>query len=239
MKKLLLLLPFLFNLCFADTLTVYPDAGTEGDTGDASIGRFIIAGESWSSIRDGAGTNVSDTGSRIASIRSDSGGDWDFIYRGAFTFDTSSLSDSASITSATAFFYGAGKQDGVSITPTVNIYGFTGSAVNFQTSDYSNFGTTEFSSDISYASFSTSGYNEFSLNSSGIANISKTGISKFGTRESTYDAPNSEPTATNDNQESGFTVSFADTAGTTSDPKLVVEYSLPSAGNALFFGSGF
>ena len=48
-----------------------------------------------------------------------------------------------------------------------------------------NWGSVRFATDILLTTFSaTSAYHDFALNSSGIANISKTGISKFGIRAS-------------------------------------------------------
>ena len=81
-------------------------------------------------------------------------------------------------------------------------------------------------------------YNDFVLDSNGIANISKTGVSKFGTRTG-LDTGNTAPaSAGNTNQVAHY---YADQAGTTSDPKLTGTSAAATAkatGAALLLGVG-
>src|SRR3989344_4566684 len=92
--------------------------------------------------------------------------------------------------------------------------------------DYTTLGTTALATAISYTNWSISDYNDFTLNSSGLAQISKTGISKFGMREASYDVANTQPTW-GSGQEFSVSGRFADKAGTSEDPKLVVTHSAP------------
>ena len=82
---------------------------------------------------------------------------------------------------------------------------------------------------VSQASWSTTNYNDFPLIAAGLANISKTGISKFGT-VSNYDLDNTAPTCIA-NQNDTLDYKTADTALTTSDPKLTVTFSVGTAAN--------
>jgi hypothetical protein len=81
---------------------------------------------------------------------------------------------------------------------------------------------------ITYTGWGEAGYNDFALNSNGIASISKTGITKFGIRNANYDVTGTAPTW-------GSAVQcyligyFADQTGTDNDPKLVVTYHIPGS----------
>ena len=85
--------------------------------------------------------------------------------------------------------------------------------------DYGGFGSTEFATAIAISTITT-GFENFTLNASGIANINKSGISKFGAR-SLDDVDGVAPTGLN---YSDFF--FADQSGVDSDPKLVAEHDV-------------
>lgn len=191
----------------------------------------------WDTIHDAAsGTSalVSDASNACGFVQAN-GTNWINLIRSMFLFDTSSIDDGATIDDAILSLFGeATTADGLSISPTMNIFTATPAANNNLVSgDYDQFGTTDLSSDITIGSWSTVAYNDFSLNSTGLANIDVTGISKFGGRESTYDAPDVEPTI--GNGFSGFFCFFADETGTTKDPKLAGNFSLAAAGNPVAF----
>ena len=101
--------------------------------------------------------------------------------------------------------------------------------------DYDSLGTTVFAT-ISYASYSTTAYNDFSLDANGIANIDIVNVNstEFGTRL-TWDTTGTFGGVWSSGLNSNFSSSFADAAGTTQDPKLVVIFSLP--GSYSFFMS--
>ena len=83
-----------------------------------------------------------------------------------------------------------------------------------------NWGSTRFTaSDYDLGTFIASvGYKNFTLNSAGVLNILKTGVSQFGIRAAN-DIDNNTPTA----RSYGFGY-YADETGTAKDPKLVVEH---------------
>jgi hypothetical protein len=98
---------------------------------------------------------------------------------------------------------------------------------SFVASDYGNFGTTKFASDTVVSGWTTAAYNDFTLNASGIANVSKTGNSKFGWRF-TEDIDNSSPTWVSGAQTLTLARDAA-TAGTTEDPLLTVTHAPAAA----------
>ena len=231
------------NLGF-DTLTAYPNAGTGATTVDGYASRQV-ASESWGTLRSGAGTGSDATGTDmfIGWFTAGSGDAFKDIYRTIFTFDTSSLTSSASISAAILSLYGAGKANDTALdAPTTGIYTSTPASNNaIVNADYSQLGSVLQSGTITWDNFSITGYNDYSFNSTGISNISKTGISKFGGR-STQDANNSVPLYININSGTNVRPYTADQAGTANDPKLVVTYSLPSTAvsrsNLLLLGVG-
>ena len=76
--------------------------------------------------------------------------------------------------------------------------------------------------------WSTSAYNDFTLNATGISNVSKTGVSKFGLRNPEYDVANSAPANPGGAVQNTLVCHYdADRTGTTNDPKLTVVHSEP------------
>lgn len=213
------------------TLTVYPDAGNPGTTTvDADVQHNIGTGDSWANVRNGAGNTLDNSAEKeICALQSHTNANnWIGFWRSIFHFDTSSIGASMTISSATLSFWGTAKADNYSQSIHI-VQGLVTSNTTIAASDYAlaKFGSTSFAS-MTIASFNAGGaYNDFSLNSNGLSNINKTGISKFAGMAS-GDLNNVEPTwasATN-----GFAVIyFADQTGTSNDPKLVVEYSEAAA----------
>ena len=91
--------------------------------------------------------------------------------------------------------------------------------------DYGELGSTSYSS-IAYASLNNALYNDFTLDSNGRDNISKTSISKFGS-VSTWDLNSSFGGTWVSEAVSLFYSKSADNTGRTDDPKLVVTYWIP------------
>jgi hypothetical protein len=154
---------------------------------------------------------------------------WDDLRRIITLFNTSSLGAGATIDSATLSLYGQSKVDPLLITHDLNIYSSApASNTALVSADYSTFGSTAFSTAITYAGWSTTAYNVFSLNASGITNINKTGVSKFGARNANYDVAAIAPTWASG--QINVTICYsADETGTSNDPKLVVTYTAPSS----------
>jgi hypothetical protein len=97
-----------------------------------------------------------------------------------------------------------------------------------------NWGTTEYATRIAGTSWASAAYNDFALDAGGMAFISKTGVTKFGLRFS-GDLDNSAPTYPGGSGEKDFYAGgfTADTALTTTDPKLVVVHASASVANRL------
>lgn len=213
------------NLGF-DSLTAYPAAGSVEPVDGRAIRGSVD--ETFTTIRNGAGNSSADGnaienyGSLTATTTSNQ---YSFMFRCIFCFDTSSIGGGATINSATLSLFGTDKSNGLG-SPTLDIVSSTpASTSTLASSDYGNLGTTVFS-DIAYASFSTSAYNDFSLNASGLSNISKTSISKFGTRTG-WDTDNSFGGSWSSGAVTKLTGYMADQTGTSNDPKLTVTYTLP------------
>jgi len=222
-----------WNLGF-DTLTVYPDAHTETNTVDG----VVIHAQNlmtWANLVAAAGNYFIDDSTTAYWCEARAGSNnntWQQITRGILLFKTSDLTADAVISAATLSIYGdAGnlKNDPFSATPDINIYSSApASDTALANGDYDSLGSTAFATAITYANWAAN-YNVFTFNATGIAAISKTGISKFGTRNANHDVANSAPTWATGGVRyylSGYT---ADYTGTTKDPKLVVTYSTSEA----------
>jgi hypothetical protein len=227
--------PELTKLSFGfSTLTVYPDAGTGGTTIDGNVERYGV-NQTLSNIRSGAGTGADDVGTDddVALLRaSTTSNQYQRLARGIYTFDTSPLTSSATLSAVVFGSYGwdlvtslgAFEVDVVASTPASNNALVSG--------DYSNLDSSVFAS-IASGSLNAvngggaGGYNDFTLDSNGIANVSKTGISKFGTRIN-WDTDNSMGGSWSSGASSYYNSYLADQSGTTNDPKLVITYTLPA-----------
>lgn len=116
------------------------------------------------------------------------------IWRSGFMLDTIALNDAGVITGATFSLYGWYKVDEAGQAPDSSIYSATyAGTTSFVTADYSAMGIIAYATAKTYAAFSTTGYNTWTFNASGIAAINKMGITKLAYRESTHDAENNIP----------------------------------------------
>jgi len=225
------------------SLVIYPDPDPDNITTMSAVAvKFlgIGVGETWANIRTGNADSVSQENALISNLQGDSGlgtGFWRRLSRTFLLFDTSSLPTSSTITTGTLSIYGNDKFDGGGFSPDVNIYDATpASNTNILTTDFTNIGSTaQCDTTITYANWTISDYNDFVLNSTGISNIDKSGVSKFGARNATNDAANVEPTWS-----TGFSYLrcyLTNGVGLSNDPKLVVNYSISSPfGGARQFG---
>lgn len=208
------------------TLTVYPAPGV---TVDGIIKRDVTT-ETWATIRDNAdGNEVDYSGAIYASARiaaSSTTNQWSVITRSILLFDTSALTGDATISATVLSLYGFGKNDGLSATPTIDIYTSTpASNTVLANGDYDQIGTTsQTGSPVTYAGWAAGVYNAFTFDATGIGNVSKTSISKFGVRNANYDVANTPPSWSSG---AGFFFQYysSNESGTSKDPKLVVTYS--------------
>jgi len=150
---------------------------------------------------------------------------WSELYRGIILFDTSSIPNDAEILNATLSLNGESKQDYLNITPNINIYSANpASNTGLTGTDFNTFGSNAFcDTPISYASWSGSEWNDFVLNSAGIAAISKTGITKIGVRNVNYDVDAVAPAWSSGFPQSGLYFSSADN-GIDTAPRLIVTW---------------
>ncbi len=150
---------------------------------------------------------------------------WVTLVRGICLFNTAAIGASSTIQSATLSFFGLSKDDSLAATPDCNVYSSApASNTVVAASDYNTLGSTPFSTAITYAGWSTTAYNDFVLNSDGLAAISKIGVSKFGCRNASYDVANSSPTWSSA-ATSNVRANSSNVSGTVNDPKLVVTYT--------------
>jgi hypothetical protein len=211
------------------TLTAYPDPDPESLTVDGYVARTGFTGpvdESWSTIRLGAGNESADTFATVSEgpvvYTGASAGLWRYMSRVICLFNTSALARGA-VTAATFSVYGLNKYN-ASFDPSLSVYSTTpASNTAIVNADYGTFGSTALADTVAYASVTTAGYNDFTLNATGLAAVSVSGITKLGLRL-TADADNAEPTWGSAVARSGFGFYLADQTGTANDPKLVVTY---------------
>ena len=222
------------------TSTFYPDAGTGVTAADGTCRMYYGSdtGQTWNDLRNGAGDDAEDTNGYNNIIGTSNGptGFPQVLRRGIINFDTSSLS-SDTINSATLSLYGREKnQSNYSTDIEMQVYSASpASAGAVVAGDFDSLGSTPYcDTNISYTSFSTAGYNDFSLNSAGKSAINGSGVSNFGFRDAIYDVGESAPPTGNWDYER-ISVYFADQAGTSEDPKLVVEHAAAGLANLKTF----
>lgn len=220
------------------TLTVYPEASPATTACDGVVVYFynVGGGVSWSTIHNasagtnvggGSGANITNNNQTTIEIRNQLGDGpnaWIIMGRGAVLFDTSALTSAANISGATlSLNCDSHSQFGFSMSHNI-VSATPASNTTLVNDDYDQFGTTEFSTAVNVSSISDGSYTDFTLNASGISNISKTGVSKFGIR-TVNDLSNSEPGTRAANYYSIVSWRSADYTGTSSDPKLVITYT--------------
>ena len=214
------------------TSTFYPDANTESTSVDGYAMYDVFPSDNtWSQVRSQNGTTSDDSGvggTAVYLVADSDTNRWISIMRSFYLFDTSSIDDSDTVSSATFSV----KYSSSLGTKTSN---FGGNVSLVESNPASNTAiansdlegnvsyTTKFASDAVLADFVDGTYEDFSLNASGIANISLTGVSKFGLKTD-WDVDDTEPTWSSFGLER-LPLYFADESGTTNDPKLVVEHA--------------
>jgi len=216
------------------SLIAYPDPDSGTTSCDGYTDRMTVD-ETWSTLRSSTGNNSGFSGEPTHSwVRMDCStttNQYQRLRRGYAFFDTSIIAMEDTISAATLSLYGYAKNDAIGCTPTINAYSVsTGSNTTISNSDHdiSNHGSTDLSDTaITYSGFSLSGYNSLTLNTSGISNISKAGITKFSIRGN-HDVSNTAPTPWSSGTNSSLTPYSADQTGTSNDPKLTVTYTVYS-----------
>jgi hypothetical protein len=219
-----------YPLYISDSSTFYPDEQTETTScdGAASQSYNYGSGESWATIIAAAGNGGTSALSPGVIITSDNvSGKWGELRRGIVLFDTSALTGDATVSAAVFSLYGEDKYDYISIAPDINVYSSApASNTIIVAGDYDSLGATAFcDTPISYASWSTEGYNDFTLNSTGIAAVSTTSITKLGVRNASYDVAEISPEWASYNNTA--VLGYDTEQGAGYKPKLVVTYTAP------------
>lgn len=197
----------------------FPDTGGDGHT-EGNDAVYATAGST------GTASSNSDVTFQFGQ-QHHAGSTTYYRWRGFLPFNTDTLPDTATVTAATLSLWGTAKTDNAGVTPTANVVSSTQvSPGSLVTSDHTRCGTTAFAT-ISYAAFSTTGYNNFTLDASGIAQVNVTGYSLYCMRTN-RDISGTAPSSGGNNIEL-FRVSSVEESGSTQDPKLTVTYTLPSA----------
>lgn len=219
-----------------DTLTAYPDANPETDTVDGHVYHDDL-NSNWNPLVGAAGNAAGDADYYIALDiwAGNQSNKWDRIRRGIMLFDTSTIGTDSTINSATCSLYKNSLNDSLSIDPNVNIFSSSpASNTALVSGDYDSLGSTAFATDIASSDVVTDDYTDWTLNATGIAAIEKTGITKFGIRDNSYDVPSSAPTWSNYNV---WQLYFwdADAGGIYNGPKLYVDYTPAASGSRRIF----
>lgn len=205
------------------TSTFYPNPDVESTSVDGYIKN---ANSVWATARDAAdGSAASDSATAIYSHLNPDGTNYN-IWRSIILFDTSAISDTDTVDSATMSLYLTTTSDAIN-----DAYSYTGvvtstpaSNTAVGTADFDQLGTVLQAPSLDHTGLTTAAYKDFTFNATGISNVSKTGVSKFGIREG-HDIEN-QSVAVSPDRVSGNYWSAADEAGTTQDPKLVVVHSV-------------
>jgi len=210
--------------------------------GDGSINNDVSVGVSWLTAR-GESTGTEGNGGEIIAEAGTDFTDRFFIKRAFIPFDTSTLPDGAKIQSATIDLFITEIQnsdnDGDDF---INIVGppTQGSTSSLGIADYDQTSSldspTEFATRIDIGNLSIDQYETWTLNATGLAQVSKVGVSNFAVREGHDIVGNTPVLGTN----SGTKIKFS-----TSDELIVLQRPLltvvfkVSGKNINFFGGPF
>ena len=167
----------------------------------ATIGIRSGASSSFATVRDtGNALNVGDhQDDSEEGISCDYDGANYSIDRFFFHFDTSSIPDGATILSAFLRIVGTSTTNVNTDSDSIQIVASTVTSNDtLATSDWGNLGSTEWGI-LAFASYNNAGNNDISLNVTGLANISLTGVTKLAIR-SKRDTDNSAPTSPGNNE---------------------------------------
>lgn len=227
------------------TDTFYPDPDPESTSVDGFVQYDTgnpPSSSQWDTAHDAtSGTTVADNTTSSAyqcGFLLDALNNHTLIGRTFLLFDTSSLPDNTTISSATISVYSVGAivrdavNDGYDFITVVQSSPASNTALVLD--DYDKCGAVNNPTegidnadrlDLSTVNSSSSWY-DFPLNSTGISWISKTGVSKFGMREG-HDVLDIYPGTPGTYYNNLLEFALADTAGTTQDPKLVVVHTPP------------
>ena len=218
------------------TTTIFnPDAHTESTSVDGDCQRGSVS-ETFSTIRAGAGTSATDSAVFMKVITNSTGTTdrYDTMQRAIVLFDTSALGTDT-IESATLEFVLAQLEDAFGGDSLSMVTSTPASDTAVASGDYAQTGTTKQAADLALSGLTSDSatFNAFTLNATGLGNISKTGISKFAIRTAN-DIAGSNSWSSSDR----IFVKIASAEETLSSdkrPKLVVVHTSPFTPKAIMF----
>jgi hypothetical protein len=207
----------------------YPDAHPETNSVDGWARHNDGAGLDWSVIRAAAGTDANDSSNNGSPAIQTHGATTDKfvnIARVLLLFDTASLVDNAKIEHVELNIYIDAKQKYSPADPSISVYSSNpASNTALVAGDYATFGSTRLAEIKAYDDITINSWQTFTLNAAGRTQVSKTGVTKLGIREASYDGPNSAPPWVG-NSTMSFSIRMAD-QGTGWRPRLAVTYRIP------------
>lgn len=155
---------------------------------------------------------------------------WRCIVRSIFMFNTSRLPDDCTKIMATLSLYGYAKRDRIGIAPDVNIYSANpASDITLVPGDYATIGSIPYcDTPITYSNWQITHpyWNTFYLNDTGLAAISKTGLTKIATRNANYDVSGIAPQWSSTEQHAYLRARCSE-YGIPQSPRLTVFYTVP------------
>lgn len=205
----------------------YPDAHPETTTVDGYVYNHLVSPyTTFDNIRNVeyiTTPSPSSTSIMLYLRKAGSGDVYDSLSRGIVCFDTSSIPDDATIVSATLGLYFNYVYDGL-----LRSVGITTCTTDSDTTiigddyDITNYGADRLATDKTVSSLSTSSYTDFTLNATGLAAISLSGVTKLSVRFDS-DIDNTAPTGF-DSISTSTLVYFSSSEGNYK-PRLTVTYS--------------
>jgi len=221
-------------------LIVYPDADIESTSVDGDVYQYYPPnpGVGWATLISAPGNGFRDSVDNIyVYIGADTVTDkWDQLWRAILLFDSSELPDSCTIITAILSLYGYSKGNSGAWLPTINIYSSApASETGLEAGDFDSLGSTPLcDTPLTYAGMSTGIYNNLTLNAAGLSAISKTGKTKLGLRDATYDVAASAPTWGYLHR--SWMQFYSAEKGGDYRPKLTITYSIPAYSQAQIIG---
>ncbi len=206
--------------------TYYTDAASV----DGEVRRSFEDGqisESFSTIRNGAGTNSDDSSSPMElRVETDVVEDkWDRIKRILMLFPTTDIPVGAVILSVGLYIHITSHADQFTQTYAINVYSSNpASDTALIAADYGTLGTTPFATEKAISTLVNGAWTSFALNAAGRAAIIKGGITKLGLREANFDAPNNTPSWQGANLAAAVSIKTSENPDSTKRPYLKVTY---------------
>jgi hypothetical protein len=225
------------------TLTFYPDANVESTSVDGDVQRSIPyptpGSDTLANIRAGDGTNNLDyVNVCVLNLSAYQYTDkYSILSRIITLYDTRSLPDDATISSATEEFCIENASFGDSFSDSLALVSSNpDSDTDLENDDYGRLGSTRLATDLTFAGFThdSATFNAFTLNGDGLAAISKTGITKLG-RRLVSDLDNSNSWSSSPARTLARCLSAEETVTGDKRPKLVVVFTVPFTPKVIMF----